>query len=212
MVHAPNQDMRLREIMRPGALAVEAGDSLGDAYAVMMRSRVRHVPVTSEGRIVGMLSERDVLAARARAGERDWRATPVQRAMRASVQVAQRDDSIAETMERMASEELGALPVIEHGKLLGIITVSDLLDAEVRAAMGPGPASFMCAADVMTPYPATVSADALLVDAIQLMADRHVRHLPVVDATNAVVGMLTDRDIRTAIGHPLAYREAPSGV
>lgn len=76
--------------------------------------------------------------------------------------------------------------------------------------MAPAQRSAAIAADAMTPWPITVAPDAPLLDAVARMADRHVRHLPVVDATSAVVGMVSDRDIRTAIGDPAAYIAAPT--
>ncbi len=58
------------------------------------------------------------------------------------------------------------------------------------------------AADVMTAYPHTIGPDAPLAQAAELMHKHHVRHLPVVDATASIVGMLSDRDVRTAHGSP----------
>lgn len=67
------------------------------------------------------------------------------------------------------------------------------------------PLGGMNAVDVMTPYPQTVRPDALLADAAALMQRLHIRHLPVVDATATVVGMLSDRDLRTAVGDPIRF-------
>jgi CBS domain-containing protein len=54
---------------------------------------------------------------------------------------------------------------------------------------------------LMTRAPATVAADDRLLDAAMRMADRNVRHLPVVDGDRHVVGMLSDRDVRTLVGN-----------
>jgi len=53
---------------------------------------------------------------------------------------------------------------------------------------------------LMTRVPSTAAADDPLLDAAARMADRNVRHLPVVDGERHVVGMLSDRDLRTAVG------------
>lgn len=53
---------------------------------------------------------------------------------------------------------------------------------------------------LMTRVPATVAADDHLLDAAARMAERNVRHLPVVDGDRHVVGILSDRDVRTAVG------------
>jgi CBS domain-containing protein len=61
------------------------------------------------------------------------------------------------------------------------------------------------AADVMTPCPFSVHPETPLVEAIGMMVDHRVRHLPVVDAAKQLVGMLSERDVRTAIGDPTSY-------
>jgi CBS domain-containing protein len=53
---------------------------------------------------------------------------------------------------------------------------------------------------LMTRAPATAAVDDSLIDAAARMADRNVRHLPVVDGDHHVVGMLSDRDVRTMLG------------
>jgi len=53
---------------------------------------------------------------------------------------------------------------------------------------------------LMTRMPATAAADDSLLDAAARMADRGVRHLPVVDGDHRIVGIVSDRDVRTAVG------------
>jgi acetoin utilization protein AcuB len=199
------KSMKISEIMRPGPFTIHETDCLGVAQFAMMRAHVRHLPVMSDGRLVGMLSERDVLAARAHA---------VHDAMRAPAQTAAPDDSLTEIAGRMALAKIGAMPVVERGKLLGIATITDVLDAEVRSAMSPSPATLATAADVMTPWPLTVHPETLLADAVATMVGHHIRHLPVIDSTSSVIGMLSERDVRAAIGDPVQYlavhRHAPT--
>jgi len=197
--------MKIREVMRSGAFTISETDCLGNAYSAMSRSRIRHLPVTTDGKLVGILSERDVLAARARVDDADWWQIPVRLAMRSPVQTANPDDSLTEVAGRLATAKIGALPIVERGKVLGIVTVGDVLDAEVRSAMASGPVSQATAADVMTAFPRTVAATASLADAVAIMIDHHVRHVPVVDATSSVVGMVSERDVRSAVGDPLQY-------
>lgn len=53
----------------------------------------------------------------------------------------------------------------------------------------------MNAADIMTVDPVTIPVTASIADAVDVLASMHVRHLPVVDASGALVGVLTDRDL-----------------
>ena len=107
----------------------------------------------------------------------------------------------------MPAEKIGAMTITEYGKLLGIATVADVLEAEVRAASAPRPPSALTVADAMTAYPLTVQPDTALGDAAAVMVRRHVRHLPVIDAKSTIVGMLSERDIRNTIGDPVRYLE-----
>jgi len=200
--------MKVRDIMRPNPFTVASSDTLGNAQRIMMRSRIRHLPVMSDGHLVGILTERDLLAVRARIeGDERWWKVPVSREMRTPVQTAGPDDSVSEVAGRMAVAKIGALPIVERGALLGIITVSDVLSGELRQAMEPTPATEVLVADAMTAYPCTVAPDTRLVEAVYTMVDHHVRHLPVVD-NGALVGMLSEQDVRTAIGDPLMYVES----
>jgi acetoin utilization protein AcuB len=200
--------MKIRDVMRPGPITVLETDSLGSAQRMMARSRIRHLPVTSAGKLVGMLSARDILAARARTeGEADWWSMSIRDAMASPVQTAGPQDSLTEVAGRMAAAKIGAMPIVELGKLLGLVTVTDVLDAEVRSAMAPAPLTVAIAADAMTPFPLTTFPQTPIADAVSLMIDHHVRHVPVIDTTASVIGMLSERDVRTAIGDPIQYVE-----
>ncbi len=204
--------MQLHEIMRRGPFTIDESDTLGHAQQAMRRAPCQHLPVMGHGKLVGMLSEHDVLVARARsAGDDDWWRILVRAAMRSPVQTAGPEDTVRDAARRMASLELGALPVVDTGTLLGLVTMSDVLAAEIRIAEAPDASSRLTAADAMTPYPFAVHPEALLVDAITVMIDQHIRHLPVVSGTSVVVGMISDRDVRTAVGDPSTFVQLQRG-
>ncbi len=199
--------MKISEVMRPGAYTIADSETLGVAQAAMARARIRHLPVLHAERLVGMLSERDVLRVRALASEEDrlWWTVPVGEAMHTPPQTAGPDDSLTEVAGRMAAAKIGAMPIVERGRLLGIATITDVLDAEVRMAMGPSFAGARVCSDAMTPWPLTILPDARLSEAVRLVIRHRIRHLPVVDAESTLVGMLSERDIREAIGDPVDY-------
>ncbi len=130
--------MNVRDIMKLNPWTIGEGEGLGVANQRMKRQGIRHLPVTGGGRLVGMLSERDILTARARAVDEAWWKQPAQTAMRSPLHVAHPSDSITEIAGRLAAERIGALVVVERGQLMGIVTVTDVLEAEVRIAMAPG--------------------------------------------------------------------------
>jgi acetoin utilization protein AcuB len=132
----PEETMKLREIMRASPQTVGETTLLGEAQRLMTRLGIRHLPVVEAGRLSGILSARDILAYRAvTAFREDWWRAPVGVAMVRSPQTANPEDSLTEAAARLASARIGALPIVERGALIGIVTVSDVLDAEVRNAM-----------------------------------------------------------------------------
>jgi len=95
----------------------------------------------------------------------------------------------------------------------------DLLDAEaeLRAALGVPAArpavddpvgGWPVVADLMTPDPVTIAAEASLLDANREMRRRRIRHLPVVDGAGAIVGLVTHRDLLAAAPSSLAFLAA----
>jgi acetoin utilization protein AcuB len=102
----------------------------------------------------------------------------------------------------MAHDKLGCLPVVEQGHLVGVVTTTDLLEAQVRTAMEPRDSGGPTVAEAMVRNPAIAHPADRLLDAALRMKSLNVRHLPVVDATGRALGMLSDRDVRAAIGDP----------
>jgi CBS domain-containing protein len=104
--------------------------------------------------------------------------------------------SVRDAAKLMASEKIGALPVVKAGRLAGIFTERDAL---VRVlARGLDPDSTLVA-DVMTADPVTIDARRPLKHALQMMVDGNFRHVPVVEG-GSVVGMVSARDALGADG------------
>lgn len=128
--------MKMREIMKSTPWTATEITTLGHAYQLMANNHIRHLPVIRDGKLIGILSERDILEYRATTPFReDWWRAPVSVAMVAQPQTAGPDDSLTEVAGRLAAAKIGAMPIVERGALLGIITVTDVLEAEVASAM-----------------------------------------------------------------------------
>lgn len=182
--------MQIREIMRP-SWSVRADDTLWKAERALARRRHQEVFVLDAGQLVGVLSERDILRFREGSQEPQWWSTPVRAIMREVSLSAGPDEPASVAAERIAASPDAVLPVVERGFLIGVVTPTELLDAELRAwASSPG---VVTASDVMTEDILTVAPTDPLTDAIRLMSDHQIRHLPVVDG--ALVGMLSERDL-----------------
>lgn len=106
---------------------------------------------------------------------------------------AQPDDTLLDAAGQMNCYQIGALPVYEGRRLIGIVTERDLTAA---VAEGANPATTRVA-DYMTEQPVTVAPNDDLEVAARRMAEIGVRHLPVVEG-DRLVGVLSMRDLLLA--------------
>jgi CBS domain-containing protein len=204
--------MKVRDIMRRGALTIDAGAEIQQAAETMVWGDLRHLPVVHDGRLAGMLTETHIAMFRTASGDPSWWHAPVSAAMNPTPQWCGPDDSLTEVESRMASAKLDAFPVLDHGAIVGIVTVTDVLNAHVRQALTRPQVSRALVADAMTADPMVTRPDAPLLEAAARMRDRRVRHIPVVDTDGTLLGMLSDLDLRTTIGDPLSALDPTQGA
>jgi CBS domain-containing protein len=105
-------------------------------------------------------------------------------------------DRLADVARLMRRERVGAVVVMEHDRLVGILTERDLMRAVADTA-DPGRA---VASERMTPGPRTIDRDERATAAAELMIELGVRHLPVVE-NGIVVGVISARDL-LRLGRP----------
>jgi len=132
---------RVADLMRREFVTVAPTESLLEVHRTMQLARLRHVLVVDEGRLVGIVSYRDLqddaLARAERLAPEHWRAelreVAVREAMRASPYFARPETPADAAARRMLRLRLGCLPVCENGRgrplLVGLLAESDLLRA-----------------------------------------------------------------------------------
>lgn len=136
--------MRVRELMNRHLVTIGASSSCHEAVARMHRARVRHLPVLDgDGTLVGMVTDRDLRHHLFHPGvygelgtvsvDRLLQAVPVSEIMSTPAITAEASDAVAEAARIMLEDGVGALPVLEGGRLVGIITETDLLREICRA-------------------------------------------------------------------------------
>jgi len=101
------------------------------------------------------------------------------------------DESVINVSKKMLEHGFGSALVVEDDKLIGIITEHDLLYALSEGENGIK----LKARDVMSEDPITVKTKTDIMEAIKIMKDANVRHLPVVDNKGRPVGVVAFRDI-----------------
>ncbi len=99
--------------------------------------------------------------------------------------------TVLETVRAMVERNIGAVPVVHKGKLVGIFSERDLMRRVVAESRDP---RSTCLAEVMTDDPLTVSTSEDLENCMALMRRHGFRHLPVCH-DGQLVGMVSLRDI-----------------
>ena len=115
----------------------------------------------------------------------------VREVMTPAAMIESRSDSLRKAAARMWREQTGSLLVTDRGRLAGIITERDVLRA---VALGADPDQ-SSVDDAMTAEVFTVPPDTHLQDAAREMAARWIRHLPVVDGAEQILGVVSMRDV-----------------
>ena len=100
--------------------------------------------------------------------------------------------TVLEAVQVMAEEGVGAVAVVENGQLRGIFTERDVMLRVVLRERRPRETRV---GEVMTSPPKTTSRDTPAEDALSFMLERHIRHLPIVDDSGKLLGMLSIRNL-----------------
>ncbi|QIQ88060.1 MAG: CBS domain-containing protein [Erythrobacter sp.] len=111
------------------------------------------------------------------------------------------DAPLADIAERMERDDIGALPVGENDRLIGMVTDRDIV---VRGFAEHADPLQLKARDVMSEPILYCTANEELEDAVRLMERRQVRRLPVIDEHRRMIGMLSLGDVAAAAPASLA--------
>jgi acetoin utilization protein AcuB len=135
--------MRVRELMTGALITVRPDTPVLDARHLMVQERIRHLLVTNErGELMGIVTDRDIKlnlpsqATSLSVWELNHLLTrlTVAKVMTQSVITVGPDREARDAAQLMLDHTIGALPVVDGGRLIGIVTETDLLRAFVKSA------------------------------------------------------------------------------
>ena len=125
----------VRDVMQTSVVTISASDRLSTVEDIMTLGRVRHMPVVHAGKLVGVVSERDLL--RASLSELGSFGIEARRAFLHAIEIAQvmsappitigPEAHIQLAARLMADNRIGCLPVVEGDELVGLLTETDVL-------------------------------------------------------------------------------------
>ncbi|WP_221088951.1 CBS domain-containing protein [Deinococcus aquaedulcis] len=194
---------RVQDAMHPRAVTVSPHDPLPSAVVTMEALEIKRLPVVQDGRVVGIVTDGEVRRAlpTLTEGLSPWAFTArvgracLREIMRAPVHTVTPETPLRAALQTMLDRRVGGLPVVnEDGEPLGMLTLTDILRAEVRA-----PRLHWGLADQhMTRTVVTTAPDAPAAEAAAKLKVTRLRVLPVVDGEQ-LVGVLHEKDIAAAI-------------
>ena len=131
--------MTVKDLMQAKVFTVQPDDMVDRVFFLIHYETIRHIPVVEKNRVVGIVSDRDLykaLGPRSQSGavttgkdSTQLHVVPrkVRHLMRRGVITIDPGESAARAAEMMAKKKIGALPVVKSGRLVGIVTATDLL-------------------------------------------------------------------------------------
>lgn len=210
--------MTLSNYMTRDFVAVGPGDSLDKAIALMEEFNVHHLPVLRDGVLEGMVSDRDILLSTGWHLSND-RTIPtidggvvvgparIEQIMSRPVHSVLAEQSVRHAAGQMLQQKVGAMPVMNNERMIGIVTESDLLSALRAGRADNTPIRRFVdqpVSKIMTSHVTSVEPRTPLTEVMRVFRDRHVRHVPVI-VENELVGVISDRDTRRALGESTVF-------
>ena len=125
----------VREIMMGSPVTLKPEDTLDLANDLISLCRIRHIPVVDDGRLVGIVTERDLIGAAAaqifglkhKSKSVLLKSVLIKEVMKKPVTTAALDTPIKNVAHLMADKKIGCVPVVSAGMVLGLVTTTDIL-------------------------------------------------------------------------------------
>lgn len=184
----PRRDiLRVADIMSKDVVTATLDDTIFSVAQKMSELRVSCVVVTDQEQVVGILTEKDMLNSVA-LRDIEFRRLKVAERMSSPVDTIRADVSVFEADRMMDTLCIRRVPVLENGRLVGIVTQTDITRGLISLN------SLRYVSDIMSRHIASVSSDATVVEAARLMSTSNISCL-VVMHRQEVAGILTEKDL-----------------
>ena len=115
----------IKEVMTRDVRACEPNATVADAAKVMAQEDVGPVPIVEDGRLIGIVTDRDIVV-RVVAEGRDPNATTVSEIASTELVTVSPDDDLDQALKLLAERQIRRLPVVEGDRLVGIVAQADV--------------------------------------------------------------------------------------
>ena len=117
--------MEIKDIMTQSVVSIDPGESVEVAARTMSRHNIGALPVCTNGKLCGMLTDRDIVT-RCLAANRQPASTQVRQVMTEQVTAVRPDMDTGAAAHLMGRLQIRRLPVVENGKLCGMVSLGDM--------------------------------------------------------------------------------------
>ena len=124
--------MKVRELMSNNVSTAEVSTSVEDVAFIMKDKNIGSVPVCDNGKVIGIVTDRDIVT-RQIAMNKDIASAKVKEVMSNNVVTTTPDTDIHDAAKVMCDGQIRRLPVVENGKLVGILALGDIAVTNVLA-------------------------------------------------------------------------------
>jgi CBS domain-containing protein len=190
---------KARDLMRIGVRTVAKDASIYEAIRILVDHRISGLPVTDGDKMVGMITEKDVLRL---VFHEERLPGPIEAYMTRRIVAFEEEDDLEKIWSCLIHNPYRRVPILRRGQLTGIITRTDLIQAHA-ADFGPESPSHTPGQDgaeplvheVMTAGLLTTTPERPVGEAVRILVAHHITGVPVVDDAMRLVGILTEKDV-----------------
>jgi len=181
---------------------IESGSTFRGVAEAMIRGNLRAFPVVEDRKLVGIISQVEIVAAMVDVPE--LKAYPAKDYVKRPVATLDSGEKVAQARRMMLERGISHVPVVDSGKLIGVVTAMDIVHTFIT------PASRMAIGDragekvtrfpgqvngVMDDQPLAIGPDASILEVVKGMRDRGKSACVMVDESGVVLGILTPREV-----------------
>lgn len=177
-------DMRVKEVMKTRIIDISPDATLSDAKSKMLSNNVHQLPVTEKNSLIGMITYKSIIDTGA----------PIETKVSSvcsRFQSTSPEDKITLAAKKMLDLDVKALPVIEKKKVIGIISISDILPLIAKAG-------FNQSVETIMTNPITISRDEKLGKVRTMMRDHDISILPILGKNDEIFGAISFFDFLKA--------------
>lgn len=123
--------MKVKEIMKSPVISVKPSDTVGRVLEIMKNENINGTPIVDEGKhLIGMIVKADIYRFLIDPGH--YKSCPVEWVMTKNVIKADANENLIEVAKRLRDNDIIALPVLEDGVVIGIVSIEDFVDYFIK--------------------------------------------------------------------------------